>query len=287
MTFEVGIIKYLETELEKDKDLKPISKPLFEQIVSTILTRYSQEVLKFKKELIENPNKKITKHPTFIILIKELKKELGLLYSCYLLENPTKRERIINACSYEDTEELLALHKSTKERIPYYTEIYSKIFSWYKPKRILDLGCGYNPLSYALITKSLKSSPEYVAVDINAKDMELLSIFAKRNSLPLQSYCFSTLDPKLFTTILDKKEDCIFLFKALDSLEKIEPNATKTIFERITAKHIVVSFPTKSLSSQRNFSAQRNWFIGFLEKNNYQFEIFDIENEKFFLITKN
>ena len=85
-----------------------------------------------------------------------------------------------------------------------------------------------------------------------------------------------------------KDADLIFLFKALDSLEEVKKNISKDILEKISAKKIVVSFPTMSLISRKEFNMEkRNWLFNFLNRMNWQYEQFEVENELFILITKN
>ena len=49
-----------------------------------------------------------------------------------------------------DADWVLNKHKSTKERLPYYEEVYEKIFERIKRKKIsvIDLGAGVNGFSY-------------------------------------------------------------------------------------------------------------------------------------------
>ena len=81
--------------------------------------------------------------------------------------------------------------------------------------------------------------------------------------------------------------DLVFLFKALDSFEQIKKNVSKELLEGIDSKHIVVSFPTKSLISKKEFKIEkRNWLINFINKKEWKYEQFEVENEVFFLIRK-
>ena len=84
-----------------------------------------------------------------------------------------------------------------------------------------------------------------------------------------------------------KSCDLVFLFKALDSFEFVKHDVSKDILKRISAKRIVVSFPTKSLVSKQVFKIEkRNWLFNFLERQGWSYSKFEVDNELFVLIDK-
>ena len=96
-------------------------------------------------------------------LFKETRKLLRLVYGMYKSKNYS-----------------LEKHPSTRERIKYYKEIFKKIFEITgKPKKILDLGCGSNPLSYFY----LGCNPEYYACDLGQDYINIINEFFNRNKI--------------------------------------------------------------------------------------------------------
>ena len=64
-------------------------------------------------------------------------------------------------------------------------------------------------------------------------------------------------------------------------------NISKEILDKVPMKKIVVSFPKKSLVKNSDFDMRRrNWLFKFLEKREWRYEKFEVENELFILITK-
>jgi hypothetical protein len=281
---------------------------------SFILNRLQQFFLtngdKRKKLETEYSSKKdkIIKSKIFKEVLKTIREEIGILYGSYLTSQFSKKETILEKYNSNNISKnlkenkkhvlhqeqkpidiLLSLHKSSKERIDYYYQVYSKIFSWYQPKKgIADLACGLNPLSYSEITEENKKNLSFYVSDLNPKDMEFLQTFflseningiAKAQDITQMHF----LEDKEFQVC-----DLVFFFKALDSFESIKRNISKEILEKIPQNHIVVSFPTKSLGSKKEFkSEKRNWFRNFLAKVEWIYEEYEIENEMFFLIEKN
>lgn len=242
---------------------------------------------KLEKEF-EKKSDKIIKNKIFKIVIKSIRQEIGIVYGSFLTEDFLKKDKILTKIkSNQYIYTLLKLHKSTKERLDFYPEIYEKIFNWYKPEIIADLACGLNPLAYNYIPNNKNQKIKYLATDLNPNDMNFLNEAFKKLEIPAtaKNYDITTLE------ILKDKQfqsaDLVFLFKALDSLEKIKKNISKQLITNLNAKKIVISFPTKSLISKKIFKIEkRNWFFNFLEKENYNYEKFEIENEIFILITK-
>lgn len=244
---------------------------------------------KLEKEFLEK-QQKIIKSKQFKEVVKEIRKEIGIVYGSFLTQDFTKKEKLLeNIKNKNEIVELLKLHKSTRERVDYYEKIYKQIFMWYTPKiGICDLACGLNPLSYILIEEIIKTKPYYYASDLNPKDMDYLNSFFKKFKINgiAKSYDITTM-----SFLLDKKfQECdlVFLFKALDSFEFAKKNISKEILEKLPQKYIVVSFPTKSLVSKEEFKIEkRNWLFNFLNKKGWNYQTFEVENELFILINKN
>jgi len=244
---------------------------------------------KLELEYIEK-KEKILKSKNFKEIVKIIRKDIGIVYGSFLTSDFTKKEKLLeNTKSKEEILELLKLHKSTRERVNYYEEIYAQIFAWYMPKQgICDLACGLNPISYVIFESKFKKNFSFFTSDLNPKDMNYLNSFFKKFKLNgvAKSYditLLNFLEDENFKTC-----DLVFLFKALDSFESAKKNISKEILEKLPQKHIVVSFPTKSLVSKEEFKIEkRNWLFNFIEKKGWNYEQFEVENEIFLLISKN
>lgn len=239
-------------------------------------------------EEFETKEKKIIKSKTFKEIVKRIREEIGIIYGSFLTQDFKKKEKLLEKVnSKEDTLELLKLHKSTRERVEFYQEIYSKIFNWYMPEKIADLACGLNPLSYSIIEEKLDYSPEYFASDLNPADMKFLNEYFNKFDIKGIAKAYDITNLK----ILEDKEfqtcDLVFLFKALDSFEEVKRGISQELLIGINAKHIIVSFPTKSLVSKTEFKNQeKGWLKKIIEENKWNYYQFEVENEKFFLIEK-
>ena len=281
------LINLLVNQIKDKNQIKGLEdKLIIEKITKYFLT--NGDIRKKLEKEFSKKEDKIIKSKSFKEIVKIIRKEIGIIYGSFLTSDFDKREKYLEQSNkLEDTKSILKLHKSTRERVDFYEKIFTKIFEWKKPNKIGDLCCGLNPIAISIIKQKLNKLPEYFASDINPKDMEFLNQFFNKYKIKgnAKSYDLTKLE-----IIKDKNfQDCdmVFLFKALDSLEFIKKNCTKELIKQIPAKNIVVSFPTKSLVSKKEFKIEkRNWFVKFIEENNFKYEKFEIENELFFLITK-
>src|SRR3989344_2495066 len=112
-------------------------------------------------------------------IIKAVRAELRRNYGLFRVGKENKRDKLVEEFksrqNVEIVKKILSTHASTKERLDKYAGIYHQIFKKTgKPKAILDLGCGINPLSVIFI-KSTKLT--YYAYDINQKEIELINLF--------------------------------------------------------------------------------------------------------------
>lgn len=155
--------------------------------------------------------------------------------------NESEYRQAVQLAQAGDWEALLALHASTRERLPLerMDEIYNQIWSVCgAPVNVLDLACGLNPLYLSWRHPQLPIR----AVDINGQCVEIL-----RNC--------GCIQPQLGDLLCEgsiPRERChiALLLKVLPLLERQRHGAARRIMERIPAQFIVVSFPTRSLSGR-------------------------------------
>ncbi len=209
--------------------------------------------------------------------LKEIRKELREIYGVFVEESQAVRRKLLKE---DDFEGLLKSHTSTRERLPYYDEVYQKIFSITgKPKSILDLACGLNPLSY----KYMGCSPRYLASDISQKDMDLIQEFFDKEGIDGKSIKIDLVTEQ--EKLKGLKCDVCFMFKALDSLEVRKRQVSKSLIPKLESRWIVISFSKISLGGKKPIKrSKRQWIINFLEKNSYHHHIFETENEIFIVV---
>ena len=185
---------------------------------------------------------------------------------------PAKRH-MLEGVWYELHEKILMTHRSTRERLNYYGEIFEKIFSITgKPKHILDIGCGLNPL--ALVFASLKDV-KYTAVELTEEDCSFLNKYFK-----IMNIDGTAIEMNLLVEHAFPRADVCFVFKLLDSLEALKRNISKEIISSIDAKFIVISFPTKTLSGKALSSRRLVWFRDMVKIH----AEFEVKNEVFYVI---
>ena len=170
----------------------------------------------------------------------------------------------------KDEEWILRKHASTRERLPYYIEIYKKIFKDYKKARIIDLGAGINGFSYGFF-KKLGINVDYTAIESVGQLVDLMNFYFKEKKLAGKAIHLSLFEKKKVLDIIshEKPPRIVLLFKIIDALESLKRDYSMELILDIakTAERLVLSFPTKSLGSREKFHANRKWIVDFLENN--------------------
>ncbi len=217
---------------------------------------------------------------------KEVRSRLREVYGVFWSDG--KRDALLKSLiedpSVEAHDKILALHTSTKERLPYYEEVYQKIFAITgNPKKILDLASGLNPFSYPY----LGCKPEYLANELCASDAQFVQSFFDGTKTPGQAFAFDLLNFHETPFLSYLSCDACFLFKALDSLEAIKWGFSETFLSKIPAKYLVVSFSTRSLGGKKEIKqSKRAWLERIVEKNKWSCKIIELPNEYFYVIQK-
>jgi len=184
-----------------------------------------------------------------------------------------------------DPEWILKKHISTKERFPYYKEVYKRIFKYFKNKRlsVFDLGAGINGFSYNYFPKGTT----YIGVESIGQLVNLMNYYFKTKKLEARAIHESLFELKEIKKYIQQNsgEKIIFLFKVIDSLEMIEDNYSKFFLKEITSlsNMVVVSFATRSLIKKEKFKANRNWIKYFIQENFEIIDEFEIGAERYIL----
>ncbi|RMD67546.1 hypothetical protein D6817_01345 [Candidatus Pacearchaeota archaeon] len=258
--FRRGMEEIVEKVIEK-RELRGVKKEFVEKIVKKVGRELGLGNL---EGLGEKQAKGIVKKAR-----AELRRSVGMFEL-----SERKRAKLLAG---EDISSLLATHASTKERLGFYNEVKRIVYAT-KPKTILDIGCGLNPIALA------ERGTEYVACDVNASVLEVVESFFKARKLEGKTLIVDITDERDLGK-LPKKCDVVLLFKLLDIVAETAKEKRKVfekIFERIEAKRVVASFPTRKLSGKRMNSPKRFWFEKLLESKGVVFEKFFIPGEVFY-----
>jgi 16S rRNA (guanine(1405)-N(7))-methyltransferase len=137
----------------------------------------------------------------------------------------------------------MARHASTRERLPHLDTFYPGIWEHTGvPGRVLDLGCGLNPL--ALPWMGIGPAT-YHAVDVDAGTLEAVRGFL---TAVYQPHRVEARD--LVTGPPDDAADVALLLKLVTTLDRQDPGAATRLVTGIHAGHAVVSFAARSLGGR-------------------------------------
>ena len=225
--------------------------------------------------------------------VKAAKKKLHQVYGAYFQTfQPGKIQKLFSEISPNpDTEslktialEIMESHISTSERISFMEQFYTDLFKRIgKPKRILDLACGLHP--FAVLWMDLEPGTEYYAYDIDTRMIQQINIFFSYFNHNYEAECGDIL-----VSIPGVETDVVFILKTLPCCEQQEKCVSDKIISSLKAKHIIISFPSKTLTGKAK--GMENHYHSFaLElirrldldyfKLEYPNEIFYVLNKKF------
>jgi len=187
----------------------------------------------------------------------------------------------------KDVEWILRKHLSTRERLPHYKEIYSRIFkNLEKQFSVIDLGAGINGFSYNYI-ENLRFNFDYLGVEAVGQLVDLMNFYFKNNKVSGKAIHLSLFELEKIKQLIKKtkKPRIVFLFKTLDSLEMLKKDYSKKLLSEITplVDRIVVSFATKSMLKRTRFKVNRKWIIDFIKENFDMLDDFEIGGERYFI----
>lgn len=229
--------------------------------------------------------------------VKEIRANLRDVYGLFQTTSMEKRRQLFEeykgargrGAKRKVLNDLFASHQSTKERREHFAEFYKEIFTITGyPEYILDIGCGYNPLSYDWI----KSRPYYEASDIAEEDINLLNDFFEHEDIDGEAYTLDLLnDAKRQEVFKETEADMVFILKLIDTLEGQRRNISKSIvtelFDNKHVRWVVATFPLKSVGGRvMRQGGKENWFSRFLDKNNFAWSRVEVASEDCYIISK-
>ncbi len=250
-------------EIKKKKTLKNVDN----DFVKFHLDKYFKLHPKLLKKLGEDKvKKKVWKK-----VVKDIRAILHRAYGMFILKNYFKKNKI------KDIDKLLKIHKSTKERLPIYYKLYKELFKTTGiPKSLLDLGCGFNPLSFKFMDLD---NVKYYAFDISKPDLDFLKLH------------IDFLDTKSVNLLSVKKlpkTDVCFMFKLLNHIDLSKHHKeSEKLLNKVRSKWLIISFPLKTMSGKKMNYRQNNWLKFMAERNGWKLvKRFVLGNEEFFVVKK-
>ena len=194
---------------------------------------------------------------------RELHRVAGAFFS---REEAKRAEKLLAAWPEGGDEALsriLSLHASTRERLPLAAmdALYAQLFKMTgKPRRVLDLACGLNPVYLAARGISV------LGLDAHLGAVALVNRFAEENGLDARAE-----GADLRTAALpNERFDLALVFKLLPLLGA----EGYALLKRICAEYVAVSFPTRTLSG-RSVGMERSYSSAFEEHCPQRFAIAD------------
>ena len=164
--------------------------------------------------------------------------------------------------------------EAVHERREFNKELYNRIFRiTKKPKTILDLGCGLNPVYFP------HRDIEYLALDKDKGALKKVKRHFKKNKIKSRAFHLDLNYPYKLKSI--KKVNLTFIFKVLDKFPK---KTIKEILNNTKTDYFIISFSTRTITGSRMKKPKRRWFedlISGLESTKIRFH-----NEIFYIIKK-
>jgi 16S rRNA (guanine(1405)-N(7))-methyltransferase len=139
----------------------------------------------------------------------------------------------------------LETHASTRERNRELDRFYPDLWRAVgrTPRSVLDLACGLNPL--ALPFMSLDATTEYLACDSDRRVLDEVETFLELTGQPHRTWPCD-----LVTGAPDVVVDVALLLKAVPLLDQQDRTAALRVVAGLRARHVVVSFPARSLGGR-------------------------------------
>lgn len=209
------------------------------------------------------------------IALKEAKRKLHQVFGSYVDGNMQLSE------SGDDVVSLLTQHASTNERLGYYDQIFPAIWAITGiPDRVLDVACGLNPL--ARVQMGLSSECEITGCEIDSRLVNLIN-----HTMQINGWAGRCLWGDALSELPDGRYDVVMVLKTLPCLEQQLKGGSLQLLRSINARHIVVSYPTKSLGGRNKgmLANYREQFHGLMSQCNYEFIELVFPNELFFVLT--
>ena len=232
------------------------------ELVARILK--TRKYARLEEELLKRVcARELTRHARPKEALKAAKNQLHIMYGAFYPEGCHEKaadiisglEKAGAADIREGSLALLALHTSTRERLPVIADFYAHI-SRFAPsaKHVLDVGCGFAP--FALPFMELAEGAVYEAWDLSFATVELINRFFAVCGMPQGARVgdaftqpdWAGRDNRLYDPSIPV--DLALLLKLVPVLEQQRKGLAFEIIDCLPARVIVVSFPIRSLGGR-------------------------------------
>ena len=138
---------------------------------------------------------------------------------------------------------VLRTHASTRERLPHQAAFYVGIWQHTGvPRRLLDIGCGLNPLALPWMDIGDAS---YRATDVDRRPLDTVRGFLELIGQPGEVRATdAVVDPPT------DEADVALLLKLVTTLDRQHASAASRLLEALRVRHAVVSFPARTLGGR-------------------------------------
>jgi len=183
---------------------------------------------------------------------KAAKTRLHQMFGAYVQGNMHKKAEALLATS--DIDEILALHASTKERLPFYPQFCEFVVRHAgQVQAIQDLGCGFNPFALHRWNMPLTA---YHAYDIDTRTRDLLNRFFAKQNLHQTADC---MDLAVETPTV--QTDLALMCKLVPVLEAQAKGRGFQLANALDTKFLAITYPLQSLGGRnkgmgKNYAAQ-------------------------------
>jgi len=271
--------------------MKEDKKEQINDVVEAVLR--SSKYRNVSEDLIRNiGSHELAKGSNLREAIKATKNRLHQIGGAYFLGRPQYKSWLkkLRAAKHSSDENLfretctdiMSNHASTKERLKILDQFHKEIFSSIPAvRRIVDLACGFHPLSIPWMP--LASETEYYAYDVYEDLIRFINEFLVLTGT--KGYA----EARDVTQHVPREEaDLAFILNTLPCLEHVDKSSGLEIVENVSAKFLAVSFPTKSLGGrEKNMrSFYEEGFNRLAEERKWTVRKLDFETELVFLINK-
>ena len=202
-------------------------------------------------------------------------------YQRWLHALRTSAERDDPACRQEVCREAMAVHASTRERLPTLDTFYDVLLAEVGPvQSVLDVACGLNPL--AIPWMPLAPEVTYYACDIYGDLVDFLG-----EAIPLLGVAAEVELRDVAHDLPTRAVDLALVLKTIPCLEQIDKDAGARLLSALNAQHLVVSFPIQSLGGRdkgmlEHYDAH---FAELAEGRPWRVQRFTFDSELAFLVT--
>lgn len=183
----------------------------------------------------------------------------------------------------ETLQQVMAVHASTKERIPMLSEYYGTLFAALpEVNSVIDIASGLNPL--AISSMKLAPGASYFAYEIYQNMVDFLNGFFELTDVNGQAAVMDVTQ-----TVPTQQVDLALVLKTLPCLEQIDKTAPVRLLEGLNAKNMIVSYPTLSLCGRGGKGMQQNYgekFEKIAQDHGWDFQRFEFANELAYLVSK-